>query len=304
MGSPCQVQLQGEDPALLQSVGVQLEAEARRLEAKYSRFLPDSLTTRINQAAGSGSPVAIDEETARLLDYADTCWRQSDGLFDITSGSLRSLWNYHDLADRQALPTAADIEKALVKIGWQKVERGEDSVALPQPGMEIDFGGIVKEYAADCLATLAERAGVASGLVELGGDIRLVGIVPETKAWQVGIRDPFDTSRACAHISLSQGALASSGDYERYTVIQGRKYSHILNPLTGWPVSGYSSVSVVAEQCVIAGTAATIAMLRGTEGETWLKELGLPYLSIDQDGRIGGSIAGDLSGVVNNGETG
>jgi len=151
-------------------------------------------------------------------------------------------------------------------------------------------------------------AGVASGLVELGGDIRLVGIVPETKAWQVGIRDPFDTSRACAHISLVQGALASSGDYERYTVIQGRKYSHILNPLTGWPVTGCSSVSVVAEQCVIAGSAATIAMLKGAHGEAWLKELGLPYLSIDQDGRIGGSIAGDLSGGVNadinNGGTG
>lgn len=290
MGSPCQVILRGEDEALLAAVVATLMGEMQRLESKYSRFLSDSLVTRINRAAGTGRPVAIDEETARLLDYADTCYRQSDGLFDITSGSLRQLWNYHDLGGKQALPSGVEIQAALEKIGWEKVRRDADSVSLPVPGMEIDFGGIVKEYAADCLATIAEAAGIAAGLVELGGDIRLIGRVPETEAWRVGIRDPFATDRACACIALTHGALASSGDYERYSVIQGKKYSHILNPRTGWPVVGYCSVSVVAAQCVVAGSAASIAVLRENRGRQWLEDLGLPYLCIDAEGRKFGSI--------------
>lgn len=301
MGSPCQVILQEPDPARHAAVLATLDAEVKRLETKYSRFLPDSLTSRINRSAGTGNPVDIDAETARLLDYADTCYRQSDGLFDITSGSLRSLWNYQDLAAAQSLPSQQDIHDALEKIGWEKVRRDESSVYLPVSGMEIDFGGIVKEYAADCLATLAEAAGVVAGLVELGGDIRLVGAVPETDAWLVGIRDPFHTAQACAHIRMTCGALASSGDYERYSVIQGKKYSHILNPLTGWPVEGYSSVSVVADQCVIAGSAATIAMLKGEGGEQWLKDLGLPYLSIDHAGNTGGTITSTPAGVSSGG---
>jgi thiamine biosynthesis lipoprotein len=99
MGSPCEIILRESDTKLQHSVLTKLELEIQRLEQKYSRFLPGSLTTRINRAAGTGKPVIIDEESARLLDYADTCYRQSDGLFDITSGSLRAFWNYQDLTD-------------------------------------------------------------------------------------------------------------------------------------------------------------------------------------------------------------
>jgi thiamine biosynthesis lipoprotein len=292
MGSLCEIILRGSDEALQAQVFASMEQEIQRLEKQYSRFLPDSLTTRINITAGTGKSVAIDEETARLLDYADTCYRQSGGLFDITSGSLRTLWNYQDLADKQTLPSDRDISAALEKIGWTKVSREQGSVSLPLPGMEIDFGGIVKEYAADCLAGIAEAAGIKAGLVELGGDIRLIGSVPESEGWQLGIRDPFETDQACARIALTRGALASSGDYERYTVIQGKKYSHILNPLTGWPVAGFSSVSVVAEQCVVAGSAASIAVLKGSAGVSWLDELGLPYLCIDVNGKRFGSLKG------------
>lgn len=290
MGSPCAVLLRGGDDGFNRSVAGKIETEIQRLEKKYSRFLPGSLVTRINRSAGTGEAIAVDEESARLLDYADTCNRQSEGLFDITSGSLRRLWNYQDLSEKQLLPSRHDIDAALENIGWEKLLWDGSSIRLPLPGMEIDFGGIVKEYAADCAAGIAEAEGIASGMVELGGDIRLFGTDPSAPSWQVGIRDPFNTDKPRALISLDHGALATSGDYERYTVIRGKKYSHILNPLTGWPVEGFSSVSVVADQCVVAGSAASIAVLKAGDGENWLRDLGLPFLCIDQTGQASGSL--------------
>jgi len=288
MGSPCEILLASSDdhsPAIVQ----RLELELQRLEAKYSRFQSSSLLSAINQSAGSGKSVSVDEETGRLLDYADTCFKESSGLFDITTGSLKKIWNYHDLEDRQVLPDEEAIRKALEKVGWQKVERKPDEILLPIKGMEIDFGGIVKEYAADCVAGLADKLGAGSGMVELGGDIKLFD-TDKRRSWQVGICDPHDASKPAATVRLQQGGLATSGDYERYSVIQGRRYSHILNPLTGWPVEGFSSVSVLADQCVVAGSAASIAVMKGDEGVAWLKELGLPYLCIDQAGRVSGTM--------------
>lgn len=291
MGSPCEIILDQEEGNDSHATVILLEKELHRLEKKYSRFLPDSLTTQINQSAGSGKPIAIDEETGRLLDYANTCYEQSDGLFDITSGSLRAVWNYQNLEEKQELPSDTVISKGLEKVGWKKIERKQESICLPAEGMEIDFGGIVKEYAADCVAAIAEAKGVGPGMVELGGDIRLFGNTGG-KSWQVGIRDPLESgaTKPVAFIKMLQGGLATSGDYERYTLIQGKKYSHILNPLTGWPVEGLSSVSVLADQCIVAGSAASIAVLKGGEGIDWLEALGLPYLCVDQKGQVSGTL--------------
>ena len=137
---------------------------------------------------------------------------------------------------------------------------------------------------------MAEEEGIASGMVELGGDIRIFGTAKQPSPWQVGIRDPFNTDNAAALIEMQSGGLATSGDYERYTIIKGKKYSHILNPLTGWPIEGFSSVSVLAQQCVVAGSAASIAVLLGSEGKAWLDELGLPYLCVDSNGQVSGTI--------------
>ena len=291
MGSPCEIILDQEDGDDSSAIVTLFEKELQRLEQKYSRFLPDSLTTQINQSAGSGKIIDIDEETGKLLDYANTCYEQSDGLFDITCGSLRGIWNYHDLEEKQELPEDSAIRKGLEKVGWQKIEKKQESICLPVAGMEIDFGGIVKEYAADCVAAMAEAKGVGPGMVELGGDIRLFGN-SEGKSWQVGIRNPLEaaSTKPVAFIKMVQGGLATSGDYERYTLIQGKKYSHILNPLTGWPVEGFSSVSVLADQCIVAGSAASIAVLKGEKGIDWLEALGLPFLCVDQKGQVSGTL--------------
>lgn len=287
MGSVCEVRLYAADAQRAQVQADAAQAEVRRLEKIYSRYLDDSVTTRINRSAGDKRGVEVDAETAGLLDYAQAAWEQSEGLFDITSGVLRRVWDFKS----GRIPSQSEIDGTLQLIGWDKLKWQRPHLALPRAGMELDFGGYVKEYAADRAAQACRDAGARHGFVELGGDISLIGPHPDGAPWEVGVRNPRNPEVAIAQISLSSGGIASSGDYERFFERDGKRYCHILNPLTGWPVNGLAGVSVVAEQCLIAGTATTIAMLKGSvEGPEWLEELGLRHLHIDTRGKISGNL--------------
>jgi thiamine biosynthesis lipoprotein len=286
LGSPCEFQLYGQSMDQLEEVTALCRAELSRIERKYSRYLDGSIVSEINRCAGSGNFVALDSETARLLDYAKTVFDQSDGLFDITSGVLRQAWNFKS----NQLPTDDALRELCKRVGWKRVEFQGASLHLPVAGMEIDFGGFGKEYAADRVAGLCRGAGITAGLIDLGGDVCILGAHPDGSAWQVGIRNPRDPERAMAVLPLSRGALATSGDYERFMEIDGERYCHLLDPRTGWPIRGLAGVSVVAEQCLVAGTATTVAMLKGTQGPRWLKKLGLPYLWVDAERKTGGSL--------------
>ncbi len=288
MGSPCELRLWGPDAGLLDRVARQGIAEVARLEAKYSRYRDDSLASRINRSAGDPAGVEVDDETAGLLDYAETCFEQSGGLFDITSGILRRVWNFKE----GRVPEPAEVDNVRRCIGWQRVRWRRPRLVLPLTGMELDFGGYVKEYAVDRVAELCRGQGVLHGLVDLGGDLGVIGPHPDGKPWIVGIRHPRRPGSAMATLPLGAGGLASSGDYERCMVVDGKRYGHILNPKTGWPMNGLVSVSVAASHCLIAGTASTIAMLKGVrEGKGWLDELGLSNLRVDPAGQISGTLA-------------
>ncbi len=287
MAGPCRLRLYGEDQRLAEAAAL-AEAEVRRLEAKYSRYLEDSLTSRINRAAGSGQPVAIDAETAGLLHYAETAWRESGGLFDLTSGILRRAWDFK----AGVLPERSAVEALLPKVGWDKLRWDAGCAELTEAGMELDFGGCVKEYACDSAATALRQAGVEAALVDLAGDMAMFGTPPGESAWDIGIRHPRHHQQAIAHIALAGGALASSGDYARCITLEGKTYGHILNPVTGWPVAGLVAVSVSAGQCLVAGSTATIAMLKpAREALAWLEALGLPWLAVDAALNCHGSIA-------------
>jgi thiamine biosynthesis lipoprotein len=278
MGGPCLLRLDCGDEALVARAITAAEAEARRLETKYSRYLPDSLTTTINRAAGTGRPVPIDGETAGLLGFAHTLWQLSGGLFDLTAGVLRRAWDFKS----GRLPAQGTIDALLPLIGWERVQWGEAGICLPLAGMEIDFGGCVKEYASDSIAAVLAREGVGRGLVDMAGDMAVVGAGSPADPWTIGIRHPRRRGVAVASVSLAGGGLASSGDYERCILMDGRRYGHILNPLTGWPVQGLVAVSVAAPQCLVAGGSATIAMLKPeAEALAWLQELGVPWLAVD-----------------------
>jgi len=288
MGSPCELQLHLPATAEAAAVAEAAIAEVRRLEAGYSRFLPDSVTSRINRSAGRALGIVVDDETASLLDHAETAFRESDGLFDITSGVLRRVWSFGS----GRLPEPEEIAPLLELVGWQRVRWQRPHLQLPLRGMEIDFGGCVKEYAADRVAALCRERGVHHGLVDLGGDLSVIGPHPDGSPWRVGVRHPRQPGAAIASLSLSAGAVATSGDYERFMLVDGRRYCHLLDPRSGWPVQGLAAVSVIASHCVIAGTASTIAMLKGSdEGPRWLDALGLPHLRIDPKGGVGGTLA-------------
>jgi thiamine biosynthesis lipoprotein len=285
MGSPCGVKLYARDRASAAAVAEGVIAEVARLESRYSRYRDDSLLAAINGVAAAGGAIEVDDETAALLDYADACHRQSDGLFDITSGILRRAWRF----DRGVVPGPEEIEPLLARIGWHRVRWRAPRLEFP-PGMELDFGGVVKEYAADRAAALCSEAGVRHGVVNLGGDIRIVGPRPDGQPWRVGVQDPRRAGAAAA-IALHAGGVATSGDYERCIRVDGKRFGHVLNPKTGWPVQHLASVTVVGELCVVAGSASTIAMLKEAAGPQWLAGLGLPHLWIDVDGNAGGPLA-------------
>ena len=288
MGSPCEVQLFAADQTAAQAAADRATAEVERLEARYSRFRSDSLLSEINRVAGAGGGITLDEETIGLIRYADTCFRQSDGLFDITSGILRRAWRF----DRNQLPDRAQIDALLDRIGWQKV-RWEPPHLLFPPGMELDLGGVVKEYAADRVAALLWNGGTRHALVNLGGDVRIVGPHPDGGPWHIGVQHPRERGVAIGTLALTHGAVATSGDYERCIVVEGVRYGHVINPKTGWPVRHMASVTVVGDLCVVAGSASTIAMLKEEQGPIWLDSLGLPCCWIDVEQRTGGSLTLD-----------
>jgi thiamine biosynthesis lipoprotein len=290
MGSPCELHAYGESRAFCDALIELVVGEVQRLEQKFSRYRDDSVTSAINASAGDPAGVVVDDETAALLDYAATAHASSEGLFDPTSGVLRRVWNLKS----GRVPSQAEIDAILPLVGWSRLAWKRPRLVLPRAGMQLDFGGFVKEYAADRAAELSRARGARHGLVDLGGDLAVIGPHPDGKPWVVGIRDPRAPEGAMACVRLSAGGIATSGDYERCMVVDGVRYTHVLDPRTGRPVTGLRSVSVVADQCLIAGTATTVSMLMGeSAGLRWLDELGLPNLRMNSAGEISGTLAAD-----------
>jgi thiamine biosynthesis lipoprotein len=281
MASACELVLAVDDEPEAQAMAAAAIAEVQRIEAKYSRYQPESIVSRINAAAG-GQAVACDEETWSLLSYADSLYQSSDGLFDITSGVLRRAWNFYD----HRLPASADLEALRQLIGWRRVEREGQAVRLPEAGMELDFGGFGKEYAADRAGAVLAAKGLHHGYVNLAGDMRMLGPKPDGSPWMIGIQDPRDKTAILATIPVDRGGLATSGDYERFFELDGKRYCHILDPRSGQPVTHWRTVSVVAPLAVVAGNCATIAMLKQSEGLAFLEACGMNYLAVDQSGTV------------------
>lgn len=286
MGSPCSIQLYADSQAKSQFAARVAIEDVQRLEKRYSRYRADSFLSEINRAAVTGGCIAVDDETAGLLDYAATCYQQSDGLFDITSGILRQVWDFKS----GKLPIEQTIRQIQEKVGWHQLKWERPLLTFNIAGMEIDFGGVVKEYAVDRAATLCMEAGIRHGIINLGGDIKIIGPHPDNSPWRIAIRHPRQADIALETLLLRTGALASSGDYERCITLNGIRYGHVLNPKTCWPVRHMAAVSVVGEFCLVAGSVSTIGMLKEKQGPDWLRAFGLPYLWVDVDGKAGGSL--------------
>ena len=269
MASPCEILLELQDGMLARRLVDLAAAEAMRIEAKYSRYRPDSLISELHRQ--SGKLFHVDEETARLLDLAARCHELSNGRFDITSGILRRAWTF-DGSDR--VPSRKQVKALLPFVGWHRLSWSAPELVLPE-GMELDLGGIGKEYAADRVGALLAAEAQVPFLVNFGGDLCVSGARQNGSAWRVGVEDPGHEQRAERVIEIRSGGLATSGDARRFLVKDGVRYSHILNPRTGWPVRhAPRSVSVAAGSCTEAGILATLAMLQGRDAEQYLEEQG------------------------------
>jgi FAD:protein FMN transferase len=268
MASPCEVLLYTANPQQALQLAEPVALEAWRIEQKYSRYRDDSVTTWIQRQ--SGQPCTVDAETAALLDFARQCYDMSGGLFDITSGILRRVWKF-DGSDR--VPTPATVAELLPLIGFEKLQWQSPQLILPA-GMELDFGGIGKEYAVDRAYDLLAARCPTPFLINFGGDLR-ANRPPSSGPWRVGIERP-DTDRTAAMVlDLEHGALATSGDSHRFLQTPAIRYSHILSPRTGWPIiDAPRSVTVAASSCTEAGLLATLAMLQGAQARTFLEEQG------------------------------
>jgi FAD:protein FMN transferase len=273
MASPCEVLIEQAPAALAREVLDAVAAEAWRIEREFSRYRTDNIVHRINESAGN--EIAVDDECANLLDFAATLTRLSEGAFDITAGVLRKAWTF-DGGDH--VPSQAQIDSLLTFVGWHRTQWHRPLLRL-QPGMQIDLGGIGKEYAVDAAAGIV--AAIAPGLsclINFGGDVVVRNVRQDGKPWRVGIESCRRKGAAERVVQLSRGALATSGDSRRFVFRGGHRYSHILDARTGWPVrNAPHSITVAADTCTQAGTLTTLAMLQGENAERMLRASGAQY---------------------------
>ncbi len=262
LGTTCEVQYASADASLSQRFERAAVAWVQAFEAKYSRFRADSLVSRINEAAGRDW-VAVDAEMEQMLQLCQTLHFMTQGVLDSTALPLLRLWNYK--AANPVIPSIQQIADARRLVGWTKVQRSPGKVFLPLPGMALDFGGFGKEYAVDVVAQLALDHGIRDVLVDFGHDLRALGAPPGRPAWHIGIEDPATPGRPAMSIALhgSRG-IASSGDYLRSFTLNGKRYGHIIDPRTGWPVAnGCLQANVIAGTCLQAGVLSTTAFVLG-----------------------------------------
>ena len=268
MASPCEILLEQQDQALCGKLTQLAAQEAQRIEQKYSRYRSDSVLSQLNQHTGQWQH--IDAETAALLQFANTCYTLSAGLFDISSGILRRAWQFDgsdNIASQQQLDTL------LPFIGWHKVRLDANQLFLPE-GMELDLGGIAKEYAVDKVLQLLSQQFSAADLpgfvVNFGGDMACNRPRDDGSLWRIGIDKPSEElgigHEFEAIIQLNNESMATSGNYRNFKEQDGVKYVHTINPKTGWPeVNNTLSVSVIAKDCATADAYATAFMVMGVE---------------------------------------
>jgi FAD:protein FMN transferase len=292
---PCELLIEALPKSQVLDLAKYVQEEIRRIESTYSRYQKGSALSRVNESAGRCS-VEVDEEFAALLDFAKQCYDLSDGLFDVTAGCLRRLWTFD--GQEQALASASKIGEALIAVGFEKLhwrEMGPEArrVCLDE-GVEIDFGGLGKEYAVDRATAMLREGGAGHALVNFGGDLALTGPRADGSEWRVGLENAAHPVSSVAHphvsacnpaanavtdlIYLSEGAIATSGDSKRFFLHRGERYGHILDPRTAYPVRGApQSISVAAPTCLMAGMLATIAMLKGPQASSFLEQCGQPF---------------------------
>ncbi len=275
MACPCEILIETDSVSLAKKLINAAAKEAWRIEHKFSRFRDDSVVADINNAHKQA--LSVDEETSKLLNFSHIAWEISEGLFDISSGVFRTIWDFKS----SLIPDKNAIAKVKKKVGWDKISWKAPFIQIPK-GMQIDLGGVGKEYAVDRVALLLKQLSLPENpptLVNFGGDLIALNAPKSQAQWNIGIDDPYQSGAAClATIAFKTGALATSGDARQHIEFAGQRYGHIINPVTGYPTKNAPrSVTVQDDNCIQAGLLSTLAILHGEEAENFLKSTQCRY---------------------------
>ena len=263
MNTICRVHFRTTSETLARRLQEEVLQWVSWFEARYSRFIPDSLIGQINAAAGKHW-IDVDPETDALFNLCQEMIFFTRGVFDPTALPLIRLWNWK--ANPPVIPDAAQVRAAQELVGWRKIQRRPGAIFLPREGMCVDLGGIGKEYAVDRVLTMVSQSGVEGTLVDFGADVRVHGLSPEKSAWHIGLEDPKNPGKVWTGVAVTNLAVATSGDYLRHFIHGGRRYGHIIDPRSGYPVdNGILAVSVIAPHCTVAGILSTSVFVLGPQ---------------------------------------
>jgi thiamine biosynthesis lipoprotein len=285
MGTAIEITLIGEDEESAHQAALQAFQEIKRIETLMSPWLDSSDVTRINRSAGK-EWVKVSPETMEVIKKAQEISELSEGGFDITVGPLTELWR--KAREKKIPPPVEDVKEKLGLVNFKNIEMDQEGkVFLKKKGMAIDLGGIAKGYAVDRAFKLLKSLGYRNLIVNAGGDLR-VGGFKNNQPWSIGIQDPRNPQKIMAKVSVTDTAVATSGDYEKFFLYQGKRYHHIFSPKDGFPTEGCQSVTILYKDGMTADALATAVFVLGPEkGYSLCQKLdGVDYLIVDQEGKI------------------
>jgi len=285
MGTVIEITLIGDDEEAANKAALQAFQEIKRIEILMSRWLDASDVTRINRSAGV-EWVKVSPETAEVIKKAKEISELSEGGFDITVGPLTELW--WNAREKKIPPPAEEVKEKLDLVNFQNLEVDQEGrVFLRKKGMAIDLGGIAKGYGVDRAFDVLRSLGYKKLIVNAGGNLRAGGL-KDNQSWSIGIQNPRESKKILTRISVSDMAVATSGDYERFFLYEGKRYHHIFNPKNGFPTEGCQSVTILTKDCTTADGLATAVFVLGPEkGYSLCRKLdGVECLIVDGEGKI------------------
>lgn len=287
LGSPFEISVVANDSVQAIFYTELAISEVKRIENLISDWIPTTQISLVNQNAGI-MPVKVDKEVFELVDRAIKISKLTDGAFDISYASMDKIWKFD--GSMKSMPTAETIKKSVEKVGYQNIILNEKdtTIFLKNQGMKLGLGGIGQGYIADKIKEVLIANGCNAGLVNVSGDINTWGKQPDGKDWTVGIVNPLNKNKVFATFPLNDSAVETSGSYEKYVTFNGKRYSHIIDPRTGYPASGIVSVSVFAKQTELADALATGIFVLGIEvGLDLVNQLkGIGCIIVDDKGAI------------------
>lgn len=288
MGNRFEISVVSEDEKWANQRIEEAIVEISRIEKLLTTFSDDSQTNQINASAGIQS-VKVDKEVFDLIARSLRISELTQGAFDLSYGSIdKSLWNFDKTMS--SLPDEVTAKSMVKLIDYRKIvlDSANQTVFLKEKGMRIGFGGIGKGYAAECAKNLMKKQGVESGIVNAAGDLTTWGRQPNGKEWTIGIADPDAKDKPFSYLNISDMAVATSGNYEKFVVIDGKRYSHTIDPKTGLPVSGIKSVTIICPNAEIADAMATPITVMGVKvGINLINQMrGIACIIIDDNNKV------------------